>query len=146
MSVRGRPTTFNEVLAEKAIQALRKGLSRWTTSNLIGKSKEVVDYWITQGLAGNETYSAFSERALRAESEFTEELHKIIRATVIEQKTPSVENAKWLLERRRSKDYVVQKEVAQYTDSTVEVSQASDDELIAAMESEIKEWKLKKPA
>lgn len=92
----GRPSKFNDILAQAILKGIAKGLPRVTAAKAARIAPSTLFDWLRRGRDGEEPFSDFSARLKAAEAESEAELVERIREAG---KTTWQANA-WLLERR----------------------------------------------
>jgi len=62
----GRPTLFDEELADKLVTFIRENPSKKSASNFVGISNKTLDLWLKKGKDGHPLYKDFAVRFLAA--------------------------------------------------------------------------------
>lgn len=69
----GRPTLFNDLVAQKIVASVRKGNSRTGAAYLAGVGYSTMKRWLADGAKGIEPFAEFARRFNRAMAECEEE-------------------------------------------------------------------------
>lgn len=120
-----RPSKLDERVAERIVQATRKGLPRRRAARLAGIHPATLFDWLARGRAGEQPYADFADRIKSAEIEGEESLVDLLREHAVE----TWQAAAWLLERRFPARYSLKQRVSHEVHMTPEQARAKYREL-----------------
>lgn len=98
----GRPTKFDDQVADRICEAVSLGCTFALAAQAGGIDPETLRSWKARGREGEEPFSAFLGRIKKAEGEAANEALRVIRDAA---KEGTWQAAAWLLERRYPKSY-----------------------------------------
>lgn len=114
------PIELTDKRERRILDATRKGLSRSKAARSAGISPALLYEWLARGRAGEAPFAEFVERVKLAEAEGEEVLLDLVQMHA----ATTWQAAKWLLEIRNPKRYVVQQKVAHEVQLTPEEARA----------------------
>lgn len=104
----GRPTLLDDERAERIIKAIRNGGSRNAAAEAAGVDRSTLFEWIARGRKGEAPFNDFVDRIKRAESVAENAMVRVVRKAA---RMGTWQAAAWWLERRRSKQYALKRDM-----------------------------------
>ncbi len=101
----GQPSKLDDIVAQRIVASLEKGLPRDTAARLARIAPRTFYNWLRRGKANEDGYLQFLQRVKEAEAKSEEALMGIIRAHAAD----TWQACAWLLERRMPKKYALRK-------------------------------------
>jgi hypothetical protein len=136
MAATGRPTKLDDIKAQRIIEAIKRGTSRACAAGLVSVGVSTLYGW----MAAN---PEFRERVRAADAQAEEQVVKALFALATDKNRPHFEAIKFWLKTRRAKTWREMQATPAPLPVENDLSQASEEELVAAVEGWLAKRKLR---